>query len=329
LKKVITFLFFILITITAQNMFAEKESGKGLKIAIINFSANPKPGDDMAKILEIQTITDLVTDEVKKSLKLDYEITIQYQLKNTLKKNDLPQAGIISNMDALISTAKALSVKNVIMGSVEMEEGYYFIKMKILNTENNRDLDLSYKMKDISEIEDEKFRKDLRSSVESLNRTEKKEITGKEKEGEIKKEKKGEDAEKAAPEKVEPVKKYSEPETVTVRPYKWYAVGSAATGLVLVTTALIYGSKSSDEKDLYYSIINSDNKDSNWETDAENHRNNHNSYDNISTASYVAGGVFIAAGAALYFITDKQPKNYSFNFGAGKESFMLNFSLKF
>jgi len=302
--RIAIYLLILLLLFISLNAQETQNNSQKESLAVISFSAVQTPGTNMSSMLEIQTISELVTDEVKKALKKNYLLAIDAKLKSLLKINKLPQSGIITNHKALSNIGKAISVNLFIMGSVEKGNKDYLIKIKLVKATTSSVKELSFSMKEISDLEKQQLSQKLNSLVASMDK--KKAVV----KATVHKKKSDK---KVTPKslKKEPVKSAIAPTkpATKIRPYKWYSIGCWAAGGVSILSGLIFGAKSASKEDDFNRFFNQGDK-----TRADTARKDSNRFESLSIGSYVAAGILTAAGTALFFITeDTNDKSYSFD----------------
>jgi len=331
LKSVILFL-----TISISfNLFSfETPKTDRIKISIVDFSANPTPGADMASMIDVQTVTNSINEEIQSILMVDYEIASQQELKQALKLNDLPQLGIIGDRDALIKMGLSISAVNVIMGSVSKSGELFLVDIKCINTKNGIEKYGQFKIDNISDLEDAKFKNSLKRSLEKLSKMKPVEKVVP-KEVAVKKEVKKDDPKEFTKKQLK--KQVAFENIEIIRPYKLHALGAGTASIVSLAAGIVFHMKKSDKKDQHDSKLKEWNPDWNqseislFKYQESSIRDDGNKYDTYSNVFYISSGILAVTSGVLYFITEqkKQQKNLSFDVGFDSDFVMLNLNIKY
>jgi len=141
-----------------------------IKVAVIGFAGVHHPGDDTSRILEVQTVADMIEDEVVAALKEGFVVERKGILEKSLKENNLPISGVVEDRIALKSAFKELKIKSVLMGRVEKESSRCLIDMILLNIETGRELSFKYAIDHITGLRKEEFKKLLYEKMTAINR---------------------------------------------------------------------------------------------------------------------------------------------------------------
>jgi len=301
-------LWLLIVTLSFNLFSSEITKSDRTKVAILDFSANPSPGADTTSIIEIQTVATLVYEEVRNILKPDYDITTQFQFKSFLKQHGIPESDIITDKAALITAAKALSVKNVIIGNVSMSDKKYLIDIKLVAAEDGKEAFKQFQIDNVGELENEKFKNGLKTFLTEANAPIiKKEI------------------------KTTAVVE----EEKTIRPYKWHALGTGVAAIASLTAGIIFHTKKLNKEEEHSDKLDSWNPSwsqseiSTFKSDEKTIRGDANSYDSYSKIFYVSAGVLAVTSGVLFFITEEEEteKALSFDFNFDKDFIMLNFKV--
>jgi len=121
----------------------------------------------------------------------------------------------------------------------------------------------------------------------------------------------------------------SPPQPEVVRPYRWHALSAFIVGAATLGSGIYFSLESTNAKDEmnYYNS-----EEGGFDHDkAIEYRDDSDLYGNSATALYITSAVFIAAGTALFLITEekKDESAHSFDFNLEQNRFTLTYKFSF